>query len=97
MVRSILTWLQRCHKVVSHLERVVLVTAAVVVLLAETALVVALLAETALVIVPLPVKPVHVEQVMREGDWLGRERRYQASITPRKDYLTSAGAIMAAS
>ena len=83
---------------VSHLERVVLVTAAVVVLLAETALVVALLAETALVIVPLPVKPVHVEQVMREGDWLARERRYhQTSTTPRKDYLTSAGATMVAS
>ena len=36
-VASILTWLQRCRWVVSHLERVVLVIAAVVSLLAEIA------------------------------------------------------------
>ena len=49
-VASILTWLQLCHRVVSHLERVVVLVIAAVV---------ALLAETALGTVPLAVKPVH--------------------------------------
>ena len=45
VVASILIWLQRCHRVVSHLERVVvLVIAAVVALLVEIALATALLA-----------------------------------------------------
>ena len=49
-VASILTWLQLCHRVVSHLERVVVLVIAAAV---------ALLAEIALGTAPLAVKPVH--------------------------------------
>ena len=52
VVASILIWLQRCHRVVSHLERVVVLAIAAVV---------ALLVEIALATAPRAVKPVHAE------------------------------------